>query len=319
LFGCDDSSGGTEIPPPPTMILVDPQQFDRTVACVDAPGGMRRYVATLIDVTESVDAALPQLPSSPPTPCTTPVGFGYVEPGRKYRAEIDGYDLDNLEALTAGNRLLRRRDTGELVVPRWRASCGNPLPGGDGESGDGGDLSFLEGPAEAFRNASVTVMGCTPFDDEDMTPQSASIRIDLSQALGDLQCGNAPGQIASYEVTVRDSTTSPSGASCASPITFDALDTNKTYFFDVTAFEAAPVSAGPVSVWPVSVGPGSDAGSDGGLSDAATPASLDAVYTDAANADAASTATARWRTSCYQLALAGVQQTAICEPLAPIP
>lgn len=288
------------------MIVVDPQQFDSAVACVDAPGGMRLYVATLFDLAEDFDAALPQLASSPPTPCTTPVGFGYVEPGRKYRAEIDGYDLDNLEALTAGNRLLRRRDTGDLAVPRWRASCGNPLP--DAVNSDGGDLSFLEGPAEAFRNASVTVRGCTPFSDEDMTPQSASIRVDLTLALGELQCGDSPGEITSYEVTVRDSA-SASSASCTSPLTFDGLDANTTYFFDVTAFEAASVA---------------DAGSNGGSRDAGG-AALDAAIADAAVADASvadaaaiGAAAARWRTTCYQRALAGVQQTAICEPLAPI-
>ncbi|HEX2878733.1 MAG TPA: hypothetical protein VHO25_04275, partial [Polyangiaceae bacterium] len=140
LFGCDDSSGGNPIPPPPTMIVVDPEQFDTAVACVAAPGAMRLYVATLFDVTDDSDS-VPQLASSPPTPCTIPVGFGYVEPGRKYRAEVDGYDVDNLEPLTAGNRLLQHEDTGELVAPRWRASCGNPLLDGQG-TGDGGNLSF---------------------------------------------------------------------------------------------------------------------------------------------------------------------------------
>lgn len=290
------------------MVVVDPEQFDGAVSCVDAPGGMRLYVATLFDVAPDYDAALPELPSSPPTRCTTQVGFGYVEPGRKYRAEIDGYDIDDLEPLTDGNRLLRHRDTRDLVAPRWRASCGNPLPEGSG-SGDGGDLSFLEGPAEAFLNASVTVMGCTPFNDSNMMPLGAAIRIDLSQALGTLRCGDALGQIARYQVSMRDSMAAPSAASCESAVTFDNLTANQTYFFDVLAFESAP-DAGFLDPSTNDSGLGDAAVTDGGSVDAgsATPGN-----------DAGGPSGARWRTSCYQQALLGVQQTAICEPLAPIP
>lgn len=310
LFGCDDSSGGTELAPPPTMIVVDPEQFDGAVSCVDAPGGMRLYVATLFDVAQDYDAAVPELPSSPPTRCTTQVGFGYVEPGRKYRAEIDGYDLDDLEPLTDGNRLLRHRDTGDLVAPRWRASCGNPLPEGSG-SGDGGDLSFLEGPAEAFLNASVTVMGCTPFSDSNTMPLGAAIRVDLSRALGELRCGSAQGQIARYEVSIRDSMAAPSAASCGTTVTFDNLTANQTYFFDVLAFEGSPAVAGGLAdASTVDSGLGDATASDGG--------SLEAGSATPGN-DAGGPSGARWRTSCYQQALMGVQQTAICEPLAPTP
>jgi hypothetical protein len=297
LLGCDDSSAGNPVPPPPTQIVVDPEQFDSAVACVDAPGGMRLYVATLFDVSEG-DAALPQLASSPPTPCTIPVAFGYVEPGRKYRAEVDGYDVEDLVPLTAGNRLLQDDETGELVAPRWRASCGNPISGG---SGDGGDLSFLQGPAEAFLNARVTVMGCTPFSDDSAAPLSTSIRVDLNQALGDLSCGSGSQQVSSFQVNPRDNSVAPSTASCGSSVTFSNLNANQTYFFDVLAF------AGKTDT---------DAGlNDAGLNDAAPD---DAAPDDAGRTDAGAPA-ARWRTSCYQQALSGVQQTAICEPLAPLP
>jgi hypothetical protein len=60
------------------MIVVDPRQFDDGVPCVAAPGGMRVYVATLFDIEPDNDASIFTLPSSPPTPCTTSVGFGYV-------------------------------------------------------------------------------------------------------------------------------------------------------------------------------------------------------------------------------------------------
>jgi hypothetical protein len=294
------------------MIVVDPEQFDTAVACVAAPGAMRLYVATLFDVTDD-SAAAPQLASSPPTPCTIPVGFGYVEPGRKYRAEVDGYDVDNLEPLTAGNRLLQRGDTGELVAPRWRASCGNPLP--DGQGGDGGDLSFLKGPAEAFLNASVTVMGCTPFSDDGTTALGTSIRVDLSQALGALSCGDGPGQVASYQVSQRDSATAPISMSCGSAVSFDQLAANQTYFFDVLAFEGAASVDAAVDTSQTSDAQAGDAqAGDAGLAEAGASQAWDATTADAANAPAA-----RWRTTCYQQALSGVQQTAICDPLALLP
>jgi hypothetical protein len=321
LFGCDDSSGGNTIAPPPTMVVVDPQQFDPSVACVDAPGAMRVYVATLFDVTGDYDAAVPALPSSPPTACTTPVGFGYVEPGRKYRAEIDGYDRSDLESLTPGNRLLQQRGTGQLVEPRWRASCGNPLPDGT-SSNDGGDLSFLEGPAEAFLNWSVTVKGCTAFSDSTMTPLGSAIRIDLNQALGSLDCGTGPDQVASYEVTLRDGNVAPRSASCGDTLSFDNLDSGQTYFFDVLAF------AGEASTVAASDGGPDDldaAGSNGSnLIDASIDAASDAApgsdsgSASAASSDAASPLAPSWRTTCYQRALQGVQQAAICEPLAPV-
>jgi hypothetical protein len=175
-----------------------------------------------------------------------------------------------------------------LVQPRWRASCGNPLPEG---SADGGDLDFLQGPAEAFLNASVTVMGCNPFSDANTMPGGTAIRIDLTDALGTLRCGNLPDQVASYQVAMRSSTAAPITASCGEDVTFGSLTANQTYFFDVVAFE------------------GVSAGADGGAVDAGR---------DAGTASDAAVA-AHWSTSCYQRALAGVQQTAICEPLAPIP
>ncbi|HEX2881950.1 MAG TPA: hypothetical protein VHO25_20665, partial [Polyangiaceae bacterium] len=164
-------------------------------------------------------------------------------------------------------------------------------------------------------NASVTVMGCTPFSDDGMTPLGTSIRVDLSQALGALSCGDAPGQVSSYQVSQRDSATAPISASCESTLSFDQLAANQTYFFDVLAFAgAASVDAAADNTQASDAQAGDAQASDAGLADAGASHASDATTADAASAPAA-----RWRTTCYQQALSGVQQTAICEPLAPIP
>jgi len=300
------------------MIVVNPEYFDNAVSCIADPGGMQVYVATLFDVTPDQQAAAPSLPSSPPTACTTQVGFGYVEPGRQYRAEIDAYDRSDLTPLTPGNRLLQRAgSSGELIAPRWRASCGNPVTTEAGALDP--NLGFFAGPARASLNASVTVMGCTPFVDGASSPGDTAIRIDLGAALGDLNCGSSPGQVFNYTVQRQGGSEPSFTSACDEPVIFSDLTPGQTYFFEIYAFESsasvgdpsADASASDASVTDASVTTNTDSGSD-----------ADSVMGDATTADAGSEAVAlgaRWQTSCYQRALQGVERAAVCDPLAPIP
>lgn len=292
-MACDSGGGSGSFTPPPTTIVVSPENFATNLACLDAPGAMRAYVATLFDVTSDFEGEAPALPSSPLTSCDRSIDFGYVEPGRRYRAEIDAYDRTDLTPLSEGNRLLREsQGAGELVAPRWRAACGNGSRVDGGAGADAGHaLDFLQGPAEAFLNTAVPVLGCTAF--VETTPGVAlgtSIQIELAEALGSLQCGNEPGQVFDYEVTLRGDTAAPRRADCSQSVSFPNLSADQGYFFDVAAFE-----------FRAQVG---DAGADASTSgDAGTPA----------------TRTATWKTSCFQRAVRDVAQTAVCDPLRETP
>lgn len=287
---CDSGGGSGGFVPPPTTIVVNPENFATNLTCLDAPGALRAYVATLFDVTGDFEGEAPALPSSPLTPCDRSIDFGYVEPGRRYRAEIDAYDRTDLSPLSDGNRLLREsQGAGQLVAPRWRASCGNSsnATSDAGALGDGGAPDFLQGPAEAFLNTAVPVLGCTPF--VDTMPGAAlgtSIEVHLGEALGSLQCGSSPGQVFDYEVTLRGDPAAARRARCAESVSFPDLVADQSYFFDVTAFEFS--------------GQPGDAGTDaatGGDASAAAPRAV------------------AWKTSCFQRAVRDVIQTAVCDPL----
>jgi hypothetical protein len=276
------------------MIVVSPDQFAGAVQCLAEPGAMRRYVATLFDVTGDYEGTVPALPSSPPTDCNLSVGFGFVEPGRKYRAEIDGYDREDLTPVTPGNRLMRRAggDANELVAPRWRASCSNPVAElADAAAADGGNgLEFLNGPAEATLNSAVHVVGCTAFVELEPGVADTAIRIDATSLLAGLQCGAAAGQVLEYQATPRDGAGGAQRVACGNDIVFAALAADTPYFFDVIAFTTPPETDAAAS----------DAG-DAGDGGPATPAS------------------AAWTTSCFQRSAAGVERLAVCDPLQPLP
>lgn len=195
-MGCVNRSGSGTQTNPPTLIRVDPAEFAPNVPCVVAGPGMRRYVATLFDVTPDQDGGQVDIPSAPPVACHLAVNFGFVVPGRKYRAEIDAYEEDELTPLSTGNRI--QAHEGRVVNPRWRATCGVGLdhrdePGGaatdagfsltegglaplddaardapdrgdaDPPRQDAGVPETLFGPAEAIEARTVTLIGCTAF------------------------------------------------------------------------------------------------------------------------------------------------------------
>lgn len=146
LPACSTTTSTTTGVPPITELVVDPALFLGNVACLDAPGAMRLYVATLTDISGDIglDASPPQMPSSAPTPCGVAVHFQRVVPGRQYVADIQGYDRTDLVPLScwqiadplhdphatcAGSPIMVDATTGEYVSPRWETSCGRDVPG----------------------------------------------------------------------------------------------------------------------------------------------------------------------------------------------
>lgn len=197
--GC--SSGGTAATAVthPTMIEVAPEDFLGDVPCSEGPG-LKRYVATLIDtdyvaqggtsgVDQTGEAGAPvdfQLASSRPTPCLAGVGFGLVVPGRHYDVKIDGYDTDDLAPRANGSRQMvspaptEEQAVSPLLTPRWSAHCEDAI---------------------AIGSTIVRPLRCTPFAPLDASALG-SVRISLAKLQGGLACGDQPGQIDHFEVSL---------------------------------------------------------------------------------------------------------------------
>ena len=147
LLSCTSLSTGTTTPTTPTLVAVAPDDFLGNVPCGDAPGAMRRYVATIYDVTPGIggDGGPSEfaLPSSGPVPCTRQIAFGggFVLQGHRYVADIQAYDRTDIEPLGSGSNVMVNTTTGEVVKPRWTTSCGRGTVAttGDAGSGDAGD------------------------------------------------------------------------------------------------------------------------------------------------------------------------------------
>lgn len=176
--GCGGSSGTTTPIPRPTLVEVFPGEFLGDVSCLDAPGALRVYVATLIEVVcpdpvvdeSDLDPPRGPLPSSGPVSCYQPVGFGSVEPGRCYDADIQGYDRDDLIARAPGQPELVERATRESVAPRWTTHCGDDRTPA----------------ATAETQLTRRVHGCGPFAADGLSP--TGVAVDPSAALGSLEC-----------------------------------------------------------------------------------------------------------------------------------
>lgn len=198
--GCSSGGEASTAVTHPTMIEVAPEDFLGKVPCSEGPG-LKRYVATLIDTdyvaqggASGVDPATGasgapvefQLPSSGPTPCLAGVGFGLVVPGRHYDVKIDGYDTDDLAPRASGSRQMvspaptAEQPVSPLLAPRWTAHCEDTI---------------------AIGSTIVRAMHCTPFTPVDASALG-SVRIPLAKLTGGLVCGDEPGQIDHFEVTL---------------------------------------------------------------------------------------------------------------------
>jgi hypothetical protein len=207
--GCSSSSTPTVAVSHPTMIEVAPDDFLGRVPCSEGPG-LKRYVATLFDTSyvaqggasgidpesdAQVGGAGPdfQLPSSPPTPCLASVGFGLVVPGRHYDVTIDGYDTDDLAPRAIGSRQMvspapsTTQPVTPLATPRWTARCRDAI---------------------AVDSTIVRADHCTPFTVVDEAAL-ASVRIPLGQLLDGLSCGDQPGQVDHFSVSLSAGTDAP--------------------------------------------------------------------------------------------------------------
>jgi hypothetical protein len=206
--GCSSSSAPSIAVSHPTMIEVAPEDFVGSVPCSEGPG-LKRYVATLFDTNYAqagasgsdpdseaqVGGAGPdfQLPSSPPTPCLAGVGFGLVVPGRRYDVTIDGYDTDDLAPRAIGSRQMvspapsPTQMVTPLATPRWTARCEDAI---------------------AVDSTIVRADHCTPFTVVDRDALG-SVRIPLGRLLDGLSCGDQPGQVDHFSVSLSAGTGAP--------------------------------------------------------------------------------------------------------------
>jgi hypothetical protein len=222
----------------PTLVEVSPDDFLGDVPCTDAPRAMRRYVATVFDLgpdgaggessggagnAETTEFALPSSTvvgeddNAVPIPCTQSVGFSHVVPGNKYRAEVDGYDRDDLIALAPGLSVLLDPLTLERVAPRWTTKCGKP-------------------PVTSRRFIVRRIGSCEPLTDS-AEPGETLVHVRLDGALGMLECGTDPGAVDRFEVVPPGG--APVSAACGETASLPGLEPGRaTLSLPLRAFEA---------------------------------------------------------------------------------
>jgi hypothetical protein len=238
-LGCSDDSELVIVIEHPTLIEVNPEEFLGRVPCLAAEGAMRRYVATVFDVSPLDDETGAAgaggaddgpvedfaLPSSGPTPCTAPIATAFVVPGRHYAAQVDAFDRQDIEPLAAGSRVMLDSESKEIVTPRWTTSCGRER----GES------------VMAVYQATRRVSNCAPLVDSAPSQAEPKVSVSLDQARGDLACGTDPGQIARFEV--RDPASAQSAeAICNEAATLVGLPAMTALELEVSAFEAGKMT-----------------------------------------------------------------------------
>jgi hypothetical protein len=226
--GCGGGAGGSGSDNP-TLVAVDPDDFLGDVPCLESPGAMRRFVATLEDVSSelgSEDAPIESfvLPSSPPVACTHPVAFGFVVPEHRYVADVQGYDRTDLTPMLSGSPVMLDPATGEVVAPRWTTSCGR--------QNSGTDRAVV-----ARKHLTINVRGCTLLVDHNQTASPTAVQLRLGDALGDLECGGEPGMIESFRAVLLQGSEAAREAACDSSVTFDGLEPDAAYTFALTALE----------------------------------------------------------------------------------
>jgi hypothetical protein len=217
LAGCSDETVPVVGIAHPTLVQVSPDEFLGDVPCVDSPGAMRRYVATVFDLppvdadagAEAPDFALPSSTvergdgRATPMPCTQSVSFSHLVQDHRYWAAIDGYDRDDLVALAPGTRLLYDPLSSERVEPRWTTSCAEDAP----------------------------ILG-------DSAPAGATlVEVSLDGALGMLECGTEAGSVDHFVVTPPNG--APMDAACGESVALPGLGpVGATLTLSLKAFEA---------------------------------------------------------------------------------
>jgi hypothetical protein len=250
--GCNNEGTAEVSVTHPTMIELSPDTFLGEVPCTEQPGGLTRYVATLTDVTARLGAAGGAsgmgaggaddgaageadfaLPSSAPVPCLSGVGFGFVVPRRKYEALIEGYDTDQVVPRAQGSRLMVQLEppavpttpeaqqaiaAAPALAPRWTATC----------------------RATTAVSSTVLQASCNQFVASEAG--TSELRLSVSKLLGELQCGDEPGQVErlSMSLDVGEDTPRLLEVECdpAAEAIFSDLPARKTVTAYVSAFSA---------------------------------------------------------------------------------
>jgi hypothetical protein len=229
-LGCSHSSVATPTVYHPTLVQVSPDQFLGSVACrPNSIGALKTYVATVFDLGTAVLPTEPfALPSSPPVSCLNAVAFSRVDDPHLYRAEIQGYDRDDLLPLgsddpkvTLGIPILVDPTTKERVSPRWTTTCGETTP------------------ARARSAFTRTITDCAPLVDS-QTLGPATVSVSLDGALGTLECGSEPGMVDRFEVVFGEEPAVT--AACGETVTLDNVPPNGTLTLSVVAYAASDSS-----------------------------------------------------------------------------
>jgi hypothetical protein len=205
LAACVDSGGGDTGIVYPTLIAVAPEDFlGRNVRCTNAPGGLRRYVATLYDVT--VEGEGFALPSSGPVDCLLEVKFGFasnklgpVVPGHRYVARVDGYDRTDIRPLgppdvaNSGSPVMVDATTGEYVPPRWTSTCsGAPERRADSAPPVDGEAADANIPDSDIPDGEGSDSGSADADAPEASPEAAA----------QVSCAEDPDPIARRDTAV---------------------------------------------------------------------------------------------------------------------
>ncbi len=239
--GCFGGGTGSSSPTTSTLVAVDPADFLGDVPCADASGAMRRYVATIVDVTPGLDdAGTPfALPSTGPVSCLQQAAQGgaFVLAGHWYAADIQAYDRTDIKPLGTGSSVMVDANTGDVVTPRWTTSCGRTI-----NDPDGGTASGASSAAYAVQYDTVFVRHCAALATSGAaTPTRVGVALD-SGALGtpplELACGDGAGQVASFNTHLEGGSAPDQQSGCAQTALFDGLVARTSYRFDVQAFES---------------------------------------------------------------------------------
>lgn len=253
-FACAEDPEDGGFIPKRTQIQVTPSAFLGKVACHDG-GGMQRYQARLIDVTDGYKQAFP-LPYSRVTSCTKSLDFQYVTQGHLYIAEVVGFDRSDILQQNPGSPVVVDED-GHSVFPRWSTTCwgrdGTPPPefsmGGASSEVDlalGGDSNDLPYGVMAQTETTIVVRGCEPLNDTGQIG-ATNVRVDIQNSLGGLTCGAEVGQVERFTVTLPSSAASVGGAGgasgsigfaeCGESLVVGASEPDEYLQFEALAFE----------------------------------------------------------------------------------
>lgn len=203
LPSCASSSLDTEIIPPKTAILLDPSAFLSSEQCATQPGSPQFYQATLLDITEGLDNAVPG-PSSALLNCRTTAYFEQVEAGHLYIAKVEAYDQSGLIVPQPGVALVQD-EKGEVVSPKFTTTCwGYDEVLADGWGGAGNEIPQAEYGIEAQADSRIYVRGCAPLTNLG-EPGPTGVTLKIQPERSGLLCGEKPGQIHRFIARTSDS------------------------------------------------------------------------------------------------------------------